>query len=157
MDQWLANNPGPEERNNFGQLMFDHFIYSVFELNRLHADPHPGNYLFMPGWCLGLLDFGCVKTINPDIPGAIAEVFNSLISDYKKPDGERVLVAYQAHQLLANNLSIEEYESSVKPTLKPMTDWLIEPFLKDSFDFYKRHAYPDIHKVNGKVTAKYLK
>ncbi len=157
LDEWLADNPGQDERNHFGQLLFDHFIHSVFVLGRLHADPHPGNYLFMPGWCLGLLDFGCVKTITPSFPSSMAEVLNALLADNKEPCSARILKAYQAHGLLAEDLTAEEYETKLKPTLLPMTDWLVAPFVQSSFDFSKREAYPDIHKLDSKVTAKYLK
>jgi len=157
LDEWLAGNPGQEERDHFGQLMFDHFIHSVFELGRLHADPHPGNYLFMPGWCMGLLDFGCVKTIAPSFPLSMAEVLNSLLENDKQPNSTRILRAYQIHGLLAKELTVEEYETQLMPTLQPMTDWLVAPFRKDGFDFSKRESYPDIHKLDSKVTAKYLK
>jgi len=157
LDEWLKGNPSRKERNHYGQLLFDHFIHSAFELGRLHADPHPGNYLFMPGWCLGLIDFGCVKTISPAFPAGIAEVLSALISDHNTPDPERVLRAYQSHRLLSFDLEVEEFETTVKPTLQPIIDWLIEPFTEDNFDFSKRNAYPNFQKINTKVTAKYLK
>jgi len=31
-----------------------------------YADPHPGNYLFLPDGRLGLIDFGCVQHYNPE-------------------------------------------------------------------------------------------
>ena len=57
----MAQNPTQDERNDIGQLLFDLFIYQVFELNQIHADPHPGNFLFQKSGKIGLIDFGCVK------------------------------------------------------------------------------------------------
>jgi predicted unusual protein kinase regulating ubiquinone biosynthesis (AarF/ABC1/UbiB family) len=36
----------------------------AFRHRMLHADPHPGNYLFETDGRIGLLDFGCVKRFN---------------------------------------------------------------------------------------------
>jgi len=33
----------------------------------IHADQHPGNFLFQPDGRFGLVDFGCVKRVNFDI------------------------------------------------------------------------------------------
>jgi predicted unusual protein kinase regulating ubiquinone biosynthesis (AarF/ABC1/UbiB family) len=33
----------------------------------MHADPHPGNYLFNADGTLGLVDFGCVKHLKPEV------------------------------------------------------------------------------------------
>jgi predicted unusual protein kinase regulating ubiquinone biosynthesis (AarF/ABC1/UbiB family) len=57
LNEWLGSNPSQTQRNRYGQLLFDHFLHCVFRLNRLQADPHPGNFLFMDDGRLGLLDF----------------------------------------------------------------------------------------------------
>jgi len=33
----------------------------------VHADQHPGNYLFQPDGRIGLIDFGCVKRVSIDV------------------------------------------------------------------------------------------
>jgi predicted unusual protein kinase regulating ubiquinone biosynthesis (AarF/ABC1/UbiB family) len=33
----------------------------------MHSDPHPGNYLFNHDGTLGLIDFGCVKHLKPEV------------------------------------------------------------------------------------------
>ena len=33
----------------------------------IHADQHPGNFLFQPDGRFGLVDFGCVKRVNFDV------------------------------------------------------------------------------------------
>jgi predicted unusual protein kinase regulating ubiquinone biosynthesis (AarF/ABC1/UbiB family) len=44
------------------------FFFQVFEAGAVHADPHPGNFLFNPDGTIGLVDFGCVKFLKPEIP-----------------------------------------------------------------------------------------
>lgn len=36
-------------------------------LRVIHADQHPGNFLFQPDGRFGLVDFGCVKRVNFDV------------------------------------------------------------------------------------------
>lgn len=51
----------PELKQWLGELLVDFSWEQFLEHGLLHADPHPGNFLIMPGPKLGLLDFGCVR------------------------------------------------------------------------------------------------
>jgi predicted unusual protein kinase regulating ubiquinone biosynthesis (AarF/ABC1/UbiB family) len=41
------------------------FLRMLYQHRSIHADPHPGNYLFRPDGRIGLLDFGCVRSFEP--------------------------------------------------------------------------------------------
>lgn len=56
----------PEDRNDTAVRFSKLFIWMFHELHALHADPHPGNFLLMPDGRIGLLDFGCVRTYEPE-------------------------------------------------------------------------------------------
>ena len=53
-----------EARQRAGNTLADLYYRQVFTLRMLHADPHPGNYLFEPDGRVGLVDFGCVKRFD---------------------------------------------------------------------------------------------
>jgi len=63
--EYLANNPNQESRNAFGTKMYVTWArtYSAYTP---YADPHSGNYIFMPDGRLGLIDFGCVQHYGPE-------------------------------------------------------------------------------------------
>ena len=42
------------------------FLKQIFEDGFFHADPHPGNLLFLPDGRIGLLDFGIVGRVSRD-------------------------------------------------------------------------------------------
>ena len=42
---WLASDPSQEDRNRIGQILFDFYMYQLHVLNKVHADPHPGNLM----------------------------------------------------------------------------------------------------------------
>jgi predicted unusual protein kinase regulating ubiquinone biosynthesis (AarF/ABC1/UbiB family) len=51
--------------NRIGQALWDFYMFQIHNLKKVHADPHPGNFLVSESGALIALDFGCMKTI-PD-------------------------------------------------------------------------------------------
>jgi predicted unusual protein kinase regulating ubiquinone biosynthesis (AarF/ABC1/UbiB family) len=70
-DVFLERKPTATLRNLLGTRLVELYYYQLRRLGRLHADQHPGNYLFQPDGRIGLVDFGCVKKINFDISALI--------------------------------------------------------------------------------------
>jgi predicted unusual protein kinase regulating ubiquinone biosynthesis (AarF/ABC1/UbiB family) len=66
MDEFLAGNPRQEHRDRAGQTLWDFYEYQIHALRMVHADPHPGNFVFTGDGQVGILDFGCVKEIPED-------------------------------------------------------------------------------------------
>ncbi len=54
-----------EIANKLGQALWDFYMFQIHKLKKVHADPHPGNFLISPKNELIVIDFGCMKTI-PD-------------------------------------------------------------------------------------------
>jgi predicted unusual protein kinase regulating ubiquinone biosynthesis (AarF/ABC1/UbiB family) len=52
-------------RQRAGEHLADWFFRGTFHHHLLHADPHPGNYLFGDDGRIGVVDFGCVKRFDP--------------------------------------------------------------------------------------------
>ncbi len=63
IDRFLAVAT-PKARQRAGLALARSFHVMTYELGRLHADPHAGNYLFDEDGNVGLLDFGCVKDLD---------------------------------------------------------------------------------------------
>ena len=64
-----------ETRRETASLLLRLFLKSCFSWGLLHADPHAGNYRFRREQgrpVIGLLDFGCVKTLDARTTGALA-------------------------------------------------------------------------------------
>lgn len=64
LDTFLAT-ASPEARQRAGVTLVDMFYRMVYKYHTLHADPHPGNYLFEADGRVGLLDYGCVRRFDP--------------------------------------------------------------------------------------------
>jgi predicted unusual protein kinase regulating ubiquinone biosynthesis (AarF/ABC1/UbiB family) len=68
---FLERKPPAAIRNLLGERLVELYYHQVHRLRRLHADHHPGNYLFRPDGRISVVDFGCVKQINFDITALI--------------------------------------------------------------------------------------
>ncbi len=63
---FLETKPSQPMRDLVGARLFELFEIQTCHLKALHADPHPGNYLFQPDGSIGMIDFGCVKRFDLD-------------------------------------------------------------------------------------------
>lgn len=68
----FAATATPAARQRAGQTLAELYYEQAFDHRMLHADPHPGNYLFEEDGTVGILDFGCVKRFDEFWIGAYA-------------------------------------------------------------------------------------
>ena len=66
IDDFLESNPSQEARDRYGELVLLANMRIEYALKTIYADPHPGNYVFLPNGKLGLIDFGCCREIKDD-------------------------------------------------------------------------------------------
>jgi predicted unusual protein kinase regulating ubiquinone biosynthesis (AarF/ABC1/UbiB family) len=65
LSEWCKTNSSQESGNKIGQALWDFYMFQVHQLRKVHADPHPGNFLVDKDENLIAIDFGCMKAI-PD-------------------------------------------------------------------------------------------
>lgn len=65
LSEFVAHNTNQEKANQLGQALWDFYMFQIHNLKKVHADPHPGNFLISENAELIALDFGCMKII-PD-------------------------------------------------------------------------------------------
>lgn len=158
LDAWLATKPDQEQRNHFGQLLFDWFWYSVCELRHLHADPHPGNFMFMADGRLALLDFGCTRTISAEFTTAMAAHWRALLMPDGPARGVALLKSYVALDLLSADLSQEDFGTQILPALQAVQAWKIQGFETAQFDFSDKLPYPAVtDRQQNKILAQAMK
>lgn len=64
--QYTSKQNDPQESNSIGQTLWDFYMYQMHILKRVHADPHPGNFLVDSSGNLVAIDFGCIKEVPED-------------------------------------------------------------------------------------------
>ena len=144
LEQWLETNPSQESRNTAAQLLYDFFLYSSEELQCLHADPNPGNYLFQQDGTITIIDFGCVRHLSDQFNSEFSQLMKAYVDD----DPESLFSAYEELGMKHSNPNDDFY----KNVLRPFGQWVSEPFKSESFDFAKHHDYT----YRGKESIKIL-
>ncbi|CAI8359021.1 MAG: putative protein kinase UbiB [Formosa sp. Hel3_A1_48] len=66
LSEFTKKNVNQEKSNKLGQALWDFYMHQIHNLKKVHADPHPGNFLINENDQLIALDFGCMKTIPDD-------------------------------------------------------------------------------------------
>jgi len=156
LDAWLATNPTQQARDRAGQLLLDWFLQSVFVWGRLHADPHPGNFLFLADGRIGVVDFGCTKTISPTFAAALAKAWCALLRHRPGDDCEALRDNYVGFAMISPNLSVDEFARELMPALAPLQAWQIAPFRTSRFDFASRSPYPAFEATQQRKIARYM-
>lgn len=153
---WLQTNPSKAIKNHFGQILFDFFIHTTFKLNKIHADPHPGNFIFNDDKSLGIIDFGCVKRLSLPHLEDIQILLNAFIKDQKTDNTEQILAIYKSMNMLASEVNLEIYQAKIAPVIKPLQFWLIEPYLHEIFDFSKKTPFPILSPQESMSITRYF-
>ncbi|MDO9183295.1 MAG: AarF/ABC1/UbiB kinase family protein [Bacteriovorax sp.] len=66
-----------EERNFLGQMLYNSFLHSLWNLKRLHTDPQNGNYLFKRDKII-MLDFGSTRSFDHEFISDYCDLMMSL-------------------------------------------------------------------------------
>ena len=66
LSEFTAHNTDAALSQKLGQALWDFYMFQIHKLRKVHADPHPGNFLVSKEGDLIALDFGCMKIIPDD-------------------------------------------------------------------------------------------
>ena len=154
-EEFLARNPSQEERNHYAQLIFNSFFMGLYHIQMIHADPNPGNFIFMADKKLGLIDFGCVKKLDDAFLTSFSKLHVALMDEISD---EEVTQQYAAMGMI----DYEEKEKMLEfylEVIKPLDRIYIEIFHGDSYDFkensdFSKRGFETIMEVQKKqITA----
>ena len=65
LSEFASHNTDRAKGDKIGQALWDFYMFQMHQLRRVHADPHPGNFLIDKEGNLMPIDFGCIKAV-PD-------------------------------------------------------------------------------------------
>lgn len=157
LDEWLATKPSQQQRDKMAQLVFDFFWYSVFQLNKINADPHAGNYLFLKNEQLGVLDFGCVRELSPEFTATISRLLPALIKSLNQQgDKSELLNVYKDLQFIEPDTGVSTFEETIFPSIEELAQWLVDPYINETFDFSQQTPCPAKPNQEQKETAKQI-
>ncbi len=150
LDTFLATNPDQERRNQFGQRLFD-FVHEQVAADNLtvHADAHPGNFLFRNDGKIGVLDFGCVKQFPRTFRDDLLRMFRARLAD----DHDVLLRQYRALDILRDDHDEEQREYLIE-LLEDFGRIIVIPYREDYYDFASSSILDGFRELLPKVTGR---
>lgn len=131
LGEFLKQNPEQSSRDHFGQLIWDFFHHQILDRDEVHADTHPGNFLFTENGELGVIDFGCVKRF----PEAFFNDYLQLLPTHLSKDEEAIIALYKKLGVLNGDPTVDKTEHQLFEFCKQYGFTFAMPYLDDQFDF----------------------
>ena len=116
--------------NKLGQALWDFYMFQIHGLRKVHADPHPGNFLVSESNTLIAIDFGCIKEIPDEFYVPYFELAEKDNINNEKVFTEKL---YEL-EILTPTDSKKELEFFTV-LFKEMLTLFTSPFNKETFDF----------------------
>ncbi|MGH2609053.1 MAG: AarF/UbiB family protein, partial [Tepidiformaceae bacterium] len=86
VQEFLAGQPirvalslAQAERDRIAEMIFRFTFGSIYRHGLFNGDPHPGNFLLLPGGAAGFVDYGCVTTFEPGTIEGFKRIIRALI------------------------------------------------------------------------------
>lgn len=117
-------------KNKIGQSLWDFTLFQMRELQMVHADPHPGNFIISPTGELCVIDFGCVKVIPDDFAKYYYQLLRPDILEHE----DELNDIYEKMDFFRAEDTPED-KLKLKNMYERMISLLGKPFHYDTFDF----------------------
>ncbi|SEO38180.1 Predicted unusual protein kinase regulating ubiquinone biosynthesis, AarF/ABC1/UbiB family [Flavobacterium sp. CF108] len=130
LSEFTAKNTDQEVGDKVGQALWDFYMYQIHVLRKVHADPHPGNFLVNDENQLIALDFGCMKQIPEEFYTPYFELINKNVITDEKRFNEKL---FELEILRPDDSPAEvEYFTDMFHDLLSL---FTKPFQNETFDF----------------------
>ncbi|MBC7747751.1 MAG: AarF/ABC1/UbiB kinase family protein [Methylotenera sp.] len=164
LSEFTKKNTDQKVADKVGQALWDFYMYQIHILRKVHADPHPGNFLVNDENELVALDFGCMKKIPTDFYTPYFElidkkvindpkIFNAKLFDLEilRADDSKEEVTYFT-ELFHDLLSL-----FTKPFQAKTFDFSDETFFESIAQLGERFSKDtNLRKMNGNRGSKHF-
>lgn len=164
LSEFVARNTNQDASNKLGQALWDFYMFQIHKLKKVHADPHPGNFLISEKNQLIALDFGCMKTI----PMAFYTPYFELAKSENINNRDYFTAKLYELEILRTDDSKAELDFFTE-MFHEMLSLFTQPFNSEVFDFSDAHFFgkiselgqrysknTDLKKMNGSRGSKHF-
>lgn len=146
LSEFVKHNTDQEKSNRLGQALWDFYMHQIHNLKKVHADPHPGNFLINDDAQLIALDFGCMKVIPDTFYTPYFELADKSVIDNSIRFSEKL---YEL-EILTSKDSDEEIAFFTAMFHELLSVFTL-PFQKEVFDF----SNPEFFGKIGDLAERY--
>ena len=147
LSEFTAYNNNQQKANQLGQALWDFYMYQIHKLKKVHADPHPGNFLVSSKAQLIALDFGCMKTIPQD--------FYNPYFELAKPENITNLDFFVKKLYELEILRLDDNEDEAKfftEMFHELLSLFTQPFHAETFDFSDAEFFGKITELGQRYS-----
>ncbi|RUT68889.1 AarF/ABC1/UbiB kinase family protein [Flavobacterium cupreum] len=147
LSEFTAKNTNQEVGDKIGQALWDFYMYQIHVLRKVHADPHPGNFLVDDQNQLIALDFGCMKQIPEDFYVPYFELINKNIITDQALFNQKLFEL----EILRPDDSPAEIEYFTE-MFHDLLSLFTKPFQGETFDFADETFFESIAKLGERFS-----
>ncbi|MCG2431783.1 ABC1 kinase family protein [Aequorivita xiaoshiensis] len=147
LSEFVKTNSNPEYSNKVGQTLWDFYMFQMHQLKRVHADPHPGNFMVDTDANLIAIDFGCVKTVP--------EEFYTPYFELAQPENINNPRIFSEKMYALEILKKEDSPEEIKffsELFHEMLSLFTKPFHSETFDFSDEVFFMKIAELSNKYS-----
>jgi predicted unusual protein kinase regulating ubiquinone biosynthesis (AarF/ABC1/UbiB family) len=147
LSEYTKKETKQSDNNKIGQTLWNFYMHQIHHLRKVHADPHPGNFLIDEKQNLIAIDFGCMKEIPEHFYTPYFDLMNTESLNNPEIFNERM---YQLEILKETDSPNEvKYFSSLFHQLLSV---FIQPFQQETFDFSNSGFFDAIAMLTEKFS-----
>ncbi len=138
--------PTKERRNQIAQTLWDFYLFQIHELRRVHADPHPGNFMVSPENELIALDFGCVKALPDDFYHSYFK-----LTHIENITHRETFVQILGELDVFNENDTPEEQKLLADTFERLLTIVNKPFQSEFFDFSSPEYFNELMQLGNEL------
>jgi len=147
LSEFVAHNKNQVLADDIGQALWDFYMYQMHVLKKVHADPHPGNFLVTDDGNLVAIDFGCVK----HVPDEFYIPYFELIIPGNIDDSDFFQKKLYELEILRED-DTPEAITFFSALFHEMLSLFTQPFHKKTFDFKDPSFFDQIAALSDKYS-----
>ncbi|WP_445385485.1 ABC1 kinase family protein [Robiginitalea sp. IMCC44478] len=137
----------PATGDRLGQALWDFYMFQIHGLRKVHADPHPGNFLVGEDGALIAIDFGCIK----EIPESFYTPYFELANSSNFNNDAFFTRKLEELEILTPTDSPEE-TVFFKALFHEMLELFTRPFNSETFDFSNAEFWGQIASLSERFS-----
>lgn len=147
ISEFAAKNSDQVIADQLGQALWDFYMYQIHILRKVHADPHPGNFLVNDNNQLVAIDFGCMKQIPAEFYIPYFELISKDVIDNTALFSKKL---FELEILREDDSAAEvDYFTSLFYDLLSL---FTQPFQTETFDFSNEEFFENIAKLGERFS-----
>ena len=147
LSEYTAQNNDTEQMKIVGQTLWDFYMYQMHVLKRVHADPHPGNFLVDKSGALVAIDFGCIK----EVPEDFYVPYFELAQKEAMEDRDFFIDKITTLEILRPDDSVED-SAYITDLFHELLGVLTFPFHNETFDFSDESFWSKVAQMSERLS-----